>query len=108
MVKTEKKKGENEYKSFFTSTYDKPAKNSFLADNKNNSLYFYSKMSPKRVHIIKRDNGWAVKKQGAQRATKIYTTKEDAKSGTKRLQREGHDIIIHKRDGSIEQWRKGK
>jgi hypothetical protein len=65
-------------------------------------------MSPKRVHIIKRDDGWAVKKQGAQRASKIYTTKEDAKSGTKELRKNGHDIIIHKRDGSIEEWRKGK
>lgn len=65
-------------------------------------------MSSKRIHIIKREDGWAVKKQGAQRASKIYPTKEDAKSGTKDLQRKGHDIIIHKRDGSIEEWKKGK
>jgi len=65
-------------------------------------------MAPKRVHIIKREEGWAVKKQGAQRASKIYPTKEDAKTGTRELQREGNDIIIHKSDGSIEEWRKGK
>jgi len=65
-------------------------------------------MAPKRVHIIKREEGWAVKKQGAQRASKIYPTKKDAKTGTRELQREGNDIIIHNRDGSIEEWRKGK
>ena len=65
-------------------------------------------MSSQRIHIIKREDGWAVKKQGSQRASKIYPTKEGAKSGTKELQRKGHDIIIHKRDGSIEEWRKGK
>jgi len=65
-------------------------------------------MAPKRVHIIKREEGWAVKKQGAQRASKVYTSKEAAKSGSKKLQKKGHDIIIHKRDGSIEEWRKGK
>lgn len=65
-------------------------------------------MTPGRIHIVKRDEGWAVKKQGTQRASKIYKTKEDAKTGTKVLREKGHDVIIHKRDGSIEEWRKGK
>lgn len=63
-------------------------------------------MAGKRVHIIKRDNGWAVKKQGAQKASKIYETKEKAKKGANPLRKNGHDLVIHKRDGSIEEWKK--
>jgi hypothetical protein len=36
---------------------------------------------PKRTHVVKRDSGWAVKKEGAQRATKVYRTKEQAERG---------------------------
>jgi hypothetical protein len=60
----------------------------------------------KRAHIIKRDSGWALKKQGAERASKIYSTKEKAVKSAEKLKRAGHDIIIHKRNGSIEKWNK--
>jgi len=63
-------------------------------------------MAGKRVHIIKRDNGWAVKKQGAQKASKIYETKEVAKERANPLRKKGYDLVIHKRDGSIEEWKK--
>lgn len=67
-----------------------------------------SKMSNKRVHIIKREDGWAVKKQGSRRASKVYRSKEAAKQGADPLRRKGHDVIIHKGDGSIEEWKKAK
>jgi hypothetical protein len=60
----------------------------------------------KRVHVIKRDSGWAVKKQGAERASKIYGTKEAAVKGTEKLKQAGHDIVVHKKDGSIAEWHK--
>lgn len=62
--------------------------------------------SPKRAHILKRESGWAVKKQGAKRATKIYKTKKSAEKGAQKLKKSGHDIVVHKKDGSIEKWQK--
>ncbi len=63
---------------------------------------------PKRTHVVKRDSGWAVKKEGAQRATKVYTTKEQAVKGAEKSRKAGSDVVIHKKDGSIQQWKKSK
>lgn len=67
-----------------------------------------SKSSSGRLHIIKRDSGWAVKREGASKASKVYTTKEKAIRGTNTHSKSGHDVIIHKRDGSIEKWKSSK
>ncbi|MCB9226737.1 MAG: DUF2188 domain-containing protein [Chitinophagales bacterium] len=64
--------------------------------------------SPKRTHVVKRDSGWAVKKEGAQRATKVYKTKEQAVKGAEKNRKSGSDVVIHKEDGSIQQWKKSK
>jgi hypothetical protein len=57
-----------------------------------------------RVHVIKRESEWAVKKEGAQKASKIYATKAEAVKNAQKLKRKGHDIVIHRPDGSIERW----
>jgi hypothetical protein len=67
-----------------------------------------TKISSDRMHIIKRDTGWAVKREGASKASKVYSTKEKAIRGTNNLSKSGHDVIIHKRDGSIEKWKSSK
>ncbi len=67
-----------------------------------------SKTSSDRMHIIKRDTGWAVKREGASKASKVYDTKEEAVKGTDSFSKSGHDVIIHKRDGSIEKWKSSK
>ena len=64
------------------------------------------KSNNKRVHIIKRENRWVIKKQGALRASKIYETKTAAVTDAKKLKLSGHDIVIHKEDGSIARWEK--
>lgn len=61
-----------------------------------------------RTHIVKRGSGWAVKKEGAQRAIKIYDTKDKAIDGAQKEKKSGSDLIIHKKDGSIEKWQKAK
>lgn len=61
----------------------------------------------KRVHIISRHNeGWAVKKHGASRALKVYPTKDDALFGAFPYLQLGYDLVIHRRDGSVEQYKK--
>jgi len=66
------------------------------------------KGTSKRVHIISRKDGWAIKKQGASRASKIYQKKETAIKNAQKLRKTGHDVIVHKKDGSIQKWEKPK
>ena len=60
----------------------------------------------KRTHIIKRGTGWAVKTEGNSRATKVYQSKEAALSGAQPFRKSGHDVVVHKADGSIQKWQK--
>ncbi len=62
--------------------------------------------SNERTHIIKRRTGWAIKKEGSLRATKIYDTKEIAIKNAQSERQAGRDVVIHKEDGSIQKWEK--
>lgn len=64
-------------------------------------------MSASRTHIIKRKDGWAVKKQGSSKASKVYTKQSDAIRGAKNM-KSASEIVVHKKDGSIRQWIKNK
>ena len=61
----------------------------------------------KRVHVVSRKDGWAVKKEGNSKASKIYDTKSAAEKSASRISK-GRDIVIHKRDGSIQKWKRAK
>ncbi|MCK5020327.1 MAG: DUF2188 domain-containing protein [Candidatus Peribacteraceae bacterium] len=56
----------------------------------------------KRIHIISRRQGWAVKKEGALRAMKIFKDRSVAISSALELAWKGFDIIKHKKDGTVE------
>jgi hypothetical protein len=56
-----------------------------------------------RVHVISRKDGWAVKKEGNTKASKVFNRKEAAVEGARKLSK-GHDVIVHKKDGSIQRW----
>jgi Uncharacterized protein conserved in bacteria (DUF2188) len=73
---------------------------------KTNFEYKNFGMDKSRVHIIKRGTGWAVRKEGAQKASRIFDTKSDAQNNTQSYRKNGHDIIVHKTDGTIEKWLK--
>ena len=62
----------------------------------------------RRINVISRKDRWAVKKQGASRASKIYQKKQTAIKNAKKLRKTGHDVIVHKKDGSIQKWEKSK
>jgi len=62
----------------------------------------------KRVHVISRKDGWAIKKEDKTRASKIYNNKDSAISSARKLKEKGHDVIVHKKDGSIQNWEKSK
>ena len=61
-----------------------------------------------RAHVLKRDSGWAVKKEGTSRASRIYDTQVEAIKEARKLTITGHDVVIHKKDGSILKWEKSK
>ena len=58
----------------------------------------------KRVHIISRKDEWAIKKEGVSKASKIYREKETAIKQAQKLRKNGYDVIVHKKDGSIQKW----
>ena len=60
-------------------------------------------MQNTRTHIIKRGDGWAVKKQGASKASKVYSTQDAAIKSAKSM-KSATEIVIHRRDGSIKNW----
>ena len=57
-------------------------------------------------HITPTENGWAFKKQGAERASKTATTKvEIIKLATEFLDGKTASLKIHKEDGTIQEER---
>ena len=67
-----------------------------------------AKKDIQRTHIVKRESGWAIKKEGAQRAVKVFSTQSEAVRGAQKFKSQGSDLIIHKKDGSIQKWEKSK
>ena len=59
-------------------------------------------MTKKDTHVVPRNVGWAVKKEGASRASKNFTTQADAVKFAKQLaQKEKAELYVHRRDGTI-------
>ncbi|KAF1677591.1 DUF2188 domain-containing protein [Bacillus sp. SKDU12] len=57
----------------------------------------------KAEHVIKHKNGWAVKAEGAKRASDIKETKEDAIERAKEIAaHKGTEVIVHLADGSVQ------
>ena len=58
------------------------------------------------VHVISHQDGWAVTKEGACRATRIFARKTDAVQHAQALVKQGAAayLIVHKEDGSIATW----
>ena len=54
------------------------------------------------VHTEPHEGGWANRREGADRVSKIFDTKQDAQeAGRTTARREGVEHIIHKKDGTI-------
>lgn len=53
-------------------------------------------------HVIKRENGWSVKREGASRAASVHKTQKEAiESARKLARRTQSSLIVHGEDGSI-------
>lgn len=57
---------------------------------------------PKNQHIVPHDNGWAVKGEGADRASSVHQTQREAiERGREIAQNQGSELFIHGRGGRI-------
>ncbi len=55
-----------------------------------------------RVHVVPMDGGWQVRREGAGRATGVYTTQTEATEAAKSaLRRSGGELMVQGRDGRI-------
>jgi hypothetical protein len=60
-------------------------------------------MEKKSNHVIPISSRWVVRKTGASRASKVFTTKENAiQYGTKLSRNEKTELYIHKKNGMIQ------
>ena len=54
------------------------------------------------IHVTPREKGWAVKKEGNERAYSLHRTKKEAeKQARQTSQKDNTEIIIHNKDGQI-------
>ncbi len=59
-------------------------------------------MARKNIHIVPRGTGWAVKREGSDRASKVTETQREAiQSGRQTAKREGAELVIHGENGQI-------
>lgn len=55
-------------------------------------------------HILPRNNGWAVKREGSKRASKIFPKKDQAVAFAKKKSiRNESSVFVHKMDGTIQE-----
>lgn len=59
-------------------------------------------MSKANQHVVPHDDGWAVKPEGADRASSVHTTQAEAIERAREIARnQGVELFIHGRDGRI-------
>ncbi|MCU0288037.1 MAG: DUF2188 domain-containing protein [Acidobacteria bacterium] len=58
----------------------------------------------KRLHVIAKRNNWAIRREGASRALKVVPLREDAIKIAKSLYKEGFELVIHRKDGTVKRW----
>jgi Uncharacterized protein conserved in bacteria (DUF2188) len=59
-------------------------------------------MTKKDYHVVPHENGWAVKREGAERASSIHRTQGEAIEEGRRLAQSGHtELVVHRPNGQI-------
>ncbi len=62
----------------------------------------FFKEGSKIKHVVKHENGWAIKRTGASKASKLFKKQEKAiNSAIKMAKNAGTAVVIHGRDGRI-------
>lgn len=60
-------------------------------------------MSKKDIHVVPHESGWAVRREGGDRASSVHDTKADAMEQARDQGRRDHvEVVEHGRDGRIQ------
>jgi len=60
-------------------------------------------MAKRTNHVIMLKSGWAVKKSGSVKSSKLFSTKEEAKKyGIDLSRKEKTELYVHRKDGTIQ------
>ena len=61
-------------------------------------------MSKKQdIHVVPHPDGWAIKKDGAERAGSVWSTKHEALERARaQARREKVEVVTHRKDGTIQ------
>lgn len=59
-------------------------------------------MGKSNQHVVPRNGGWAVRKQGSPRVTRVFDTQSEAVGFARRVARKSSgDVFIHRADGTV-------
>lgn len=59
-------------------------------------------MTKKDYHVVPKGEGWALRREGGQRASSLHTTQGDAIAAGKQLaKQEKTELVIHRPNGQI-------
>jgi len=59
-------------------------------------------MTKKDIHVVPHEDGWATRREGADRAGRVVDTQREAiDRATDQARRERVEVVIHRRDGTI-------
>lgn len=59
-------------------------------------------MTKKEVHVVPHPDGWATESEGASRAGVVVDTQREAiERAREQAQRQGVEVVIHRKDGTI-------
>lgn len=77
--------------------------NCYVAGHQVRSSAEELKMTDKKnVHVTPHEDGWQVRREGADRASSVHGTQAEAESaGRSTARREGTEFLLHGRDGQI-------
>jgi len=54
------------------------------------------------VHVVPHEDGWAVKRAGSEKATKVFKTQSEAEQyGRELAKKEKTEFVLHGKDGKI-------
>ena len=60
-------------------------------------------MGKKDIHVVKHDDGWAIRREGGERASSVHNTKAEAMEQARDLgRRDRVEVVEHGRDGKIQ------
>jgi len=60
-------------------------------------------MKKKNIHVVPHDQGWAIKREGSTRSSKISKRKTDANTIARDMAKKDRvELVIHRKDGRIQ------